>query len=1192
MFLYFFFFALNIITILFKITNQKDIFSLSSNNSTLLNLTENDISNDIQLLEISYNDIEFLINVIKQDPKGFANLLINNQVNSMIKGYLKTKITNEKFLDLIMDIKTITTTDNQTKQLIVELFDDIEQNKSSLDYVLLLANETNGYKKKFSISYDFARYHENMLKKIIEIIKNSLKLVNDVLYKFTQDNEILIEELFSKIFRYHHTSEFLYKITDIFLKNETIISEACHFFENTDIKELLESLSNIEEFFDMLPIFQNNENLMTITSLIFANYIILESETSNLSKIIANILRQGLVFYIFYSKNEIIREINSPCAKLLNYTLLGNINEDIREKYNISYEYNENISEYYINKLVYDSTKNKNDILRFENCIKNEISDDIIKNNPAFLSYLIDMTHNFNKSLRNGTYFEDFYFILGFCLPQGFKSEDDNIITNENETYFCEDSDYIYIMHKILRFFFDVNNEEEIISVELKNDKNSWKNFYNLIPFFIFLIPIIINLFLKLYNIIILKKKRKVLIVDQSKKENFDNGIDNNANVKKDEKEIKKVKIFPKWYNVLNEFVNFKNNYKELFDFDSEETKNHNTSGLVYIKGLMGISILLIIMGQLYLTFFNLPMKEFGQYQFYRLINNILYIYPFIGLRYSPRIIFSCSGFILAYKLLAYLKRGAGFYHIFKFIFRQLYKYLILINIIFFAKFSLNVIFSIFFKITPMIKIFNKIMLTDIEFSIKSILNLFTIKSYFIDKREQIHHNLMDYYWIAFNEIFYFIFGTILISIGYVCKLRFDFFIIFLALSLYIGKIIFYYIIKSKETYFYTTLYYYLFDFGIVMTNPLFNLSYFLIGMYFGLINYSIQKGIIDINENSKIYNQIHNNKKGNRKMAKINELIPLNNRQSYNNTRFSLNLCEDEDKDEIIDDSKTNKTNKTRKKTYIINKNINDLFTNSVDNNELYSENDNILNDKNTEQNCMKKVKEMPFLKSTINIIKWHRNHEINFCFIILIFFISLFIVSFIFINYLFLYLYKRNIKNSNEEKLGNHSTKLSLVDFITNPILNFIYLIDTEIFVVLVHWLFFILFMKRQYFFINFFSHIYWSYFMKSYFSFLMISNLVILYNFYSNETVVKLNSYNLFLYYFINSVIIEFYTIIFYIIIELPLKKLFKYMVKKDYNIGVIKEINEEEEEEEEEDENEDEEKDDNNEDEDKDKIEKIK
>ena len=101
-------------------------------------------------------------------------------------------------------------------------------------------------------------------------------------------------------------------------------------------------------------------------------------------------------------------------------------------------------------------------------------------------------------------------------------------------------------------------------------------------------------------------------------------------------------------------------------------------------------------MGQLYQIFFNLPMKEFGQYQFYSLIKNPLYIFPFIGLRYSPRIIFSCTGFILAYKYLTYLKRGTGINYIFKFIFRQLYKYLILINLIFFAKFSLNFLISNF----------------------------------------------------------------------------------------------------------------------------------------------------------------------------------------------------------------------------------------------------------------------------------------------------------------------------------------------------------------------------------------------------------------------------------------------------------------------------------------------------------------
>jgi hypothetical protein len=359
------------------------------------------------------------------------------------------------------------------------------------------------------------------------------------------------------------------------------------------------------------------------------------------------------------------------------------------------------------------------------------------------------------------------------------------------------------------------------------------------------------------------------------------------------------------------------------------------------------------------------------------------------------------------------------------------------------------------------------------------------------------------------------------------------------------------------------------------MTNPLFNLSYFLIGMYFGLINYSIRKGIIDINENTRIYNQIQNDKKGNKNKTIINELIPPDNRPSCN-TRFSINIDDYEDKDEDDISVDNNKKDQERKRTFVINHNINELFMNSIDFNDLDSKDDNI-NDKNTNQNIKKGVKEAPFLKSTINIINWHRNHEINLSFIILISFISLIIVSFIFISYLFLYLCERNIENSYEES-KKLPAKLYLVDFITNPILNFIYLIDTEIFVFLVQWLFFILFMKRQYSFINFFSHIYWSSFIKSYFSFLIISNFVILYNFYSNETVVKLNLYNLFLYYFINSVIILILTVAFYISIELPLKKLFKYMIKNDYIIDITKEINEEEEEEEDEDEDEDEQKDD--------------
>jgi hypothetical protein len=57
---------------------------------------------------------------------------------------------------------------------------------------------------------------------------------------------------------------------------------------------------------------------------------------------------------------------------------------------------------------------------------------------------------------------------------------------------------------------------------------------------------------------------------------------------------------------------------------------------------------------------------------------------------------------------------------------------------------------------------------------------------------------------------------------------------------------------------FYPTIFYYFFDYGKLMTNPIFNLSYFLIGMFFGSINFTIQKGIVvsNINESNEIKNK------------------------------------------------------------------------------------------------------------------------------------------------------------------------------------------------------------------------------------------------------------------------------------------------------------------------------------------------
>jgi hypothetical protein len=95
--------------------------------------------------------------------------------------------------------------DNQTRKIIIELFDDIKQKSSSLDYILILFNNTNGYKGILNITYDFALHYENIFKKIIIIIKRHLYSLSDVLCKFIRKNKEQIDQSFLKIFGYHHT---------------------------------------------------------------------------------------------------------------------------------------------------------------------------------------------------------------------------------------------------------------------------------------------------------------------------------------------------------------------------------------------------------------------------------------------------------------------------------------------------------------------------------------------------------------------------------------------------------------------------------------------------------------------------------------------------------------------------------------------------------------------------------------------------------------------------------------------------------------------------------------------------------------------------------------------------------------------------------------------------------------------------
>ena len=255
-----------------------------------------------------------------------------------------------------------------------------------------------------------------------------------------------------------------------------------------------------------------------------------------------------------------------------------------------------------------------------------------------------------------------------------------------------------------------------------------------------------------------------------------------------------------------------------------------------------------------FLLYQILPYKVMTIYEFYDALSSPIYFIIFIGLRYSPRLIFSCSGYTLIYKFLFFIDRDSSFCFL-KFLFLHSYKYILLICVALFMRYSLYY-FNIIIKgiKNPIFEIFNYYL----EKNDKNyFLNLLTLNFYNLSQEIYNDKSFIQYLYIPINEIFLFIFGIALISVGYKFKIRIDFLIIFIILIIYLTKIILFFTYIYREQL-YPTLYFYLFGYGELMFNPLFNLPSFLIGMYFGLANFIIQRGI---NTSFKVYEKYEKNR-------------------------------------------------------------------------------------------------------------------------------------------------------------------------------------------------------------------------------------------------------------------------------------------------------------------------------------------
>ena len=169
------------------------------------------------------------------------------------------------------------------------------------------------------------------------------------------------------------------------------------------------------------------------------------------------------------------------------------------------------------------------------------------------------------------------------------------------------------------------------------------------------------------------------------------------------------------------------------------------------------------------------------------------------------------------------------------------------------------------------------------------------------------------------------------------------------------------------------------------MINPFFNLPYYLIGMYFGLINYAVQKGIISLYAISKI-NLYKSKKDLNNIITNKNEEDEIETNSDLENT-FSNDGCEEKD------------------------------FQNKEYREELIN---------------------MPFLILPIKFFLWHKQQNkiylyILFLILILLFFIFTFIIH---IQYII------NSTNEYEDEALNNALKNDFVNFIYRIDIEFVVL------------------------------------------------------------------------------------------------------------------------------------------------------
>ena len=785
---------------------------------------------------------------------------------------------------------------------------------------------------------------------------------------------------------------------------------------------------------------------------------------------------------------ENLTDITFDCKMMLDQTffILNKNDYDEEEKY---------LAYYYYTKLLLDSSTNVNDLSSYPKCMNKDHLYDFSNSKrkpmkPLYVTLFVDNRENILNYFRGNETITNY--LVGICFIKG-----------------CSDNDLRILAENIMNLLgiLQDNKTVEIYTLDGKYEPNLGILALKLIPANILFIHLFIVIFHKFFLFLFRQIKDLCCHKNQARTISLrlDANIESKNYIMNDDSRQKQNQTFKNYMKLL---FNVGHNFEFLFHSSNKDEINSDST-LSYMNGIKGISLFTLIFGFVFIDLYNTPITKQSVDSYFETMSHPLFFIFYFGIKYAPKLLLCSSGFSLFFKFMCFLddkteiekelkklkeelikekinrenmgknielkdnnnetgntcnnntnnndtnkeslswedssystkyskkttriKTEVPLKYLFWFIGSQIHKYILYLLIIFFTLFSLYDFVIFFIELGPMWNFFKQKLIDSSTDFINVLRGILCLQGNFFFNFNV--DSIYTYFYLIYQEIIFFILSSLIIYIGYRFNLRIDRFILATISLLFVFRVFYYYLSDNLNVRYYFDLN----NYAGFYHSAIYNYLYYILGIYFGCLNYVIQKG-------------------------------------------YTYYECDTQGKVYLLGFTRLLKIIKRKTKCFFY----------------------------------------------TLGII-----------FLVLI-------ILFTFTQY-WLYKYVIFIKDLDDKNIQDYNTILNSYneDILSSVVLMF----DADIVVLLVNFMALLFYLKGENYIDDFLNLNFFAIFNKIYFSCLLLINPIIFYVFYMTESRINFTLENCYLYTFACGILIFIFAILLYGIFELPYKKVFKLLLKRN-------------------------------------------